>query len=166
MVGKQEIQDQLKESMKEGNEVKTGALRMLLSSISNKEKEKRFQATKEDSGKAEEDLTKESELTEEEIQSLIATEVKKRKEAKEAFEKGGREEAAQKEQQEMELLQVFLPEQMSEEEVEAIVKEVIAETGASSISDMGKVIGSVMGKVKGGADGGMVSAITKKLLEN
>tara|TARA_Y100000310_G_scaffold125815_1_gene124543 strand:+ start:225 stop:725 length:501 start_codon:yes stop_codon:yes gene_type:complete len=166
MVGKQEIQDQLKESMKEGNEVKTGALRMLLSSISNKEKEKRFQVTKQDSGKSEEDLAKESELTEEEIQSLVATEVKKRKEAKEAFEKGGRDEAAQKEQQEMELLQAFLPEQMSEQEVEAVVKEVIAETGASSISDMGKVIGIVMGKVQGKADGGAVSAIAKKLLGN
>mgnify|MGYP000229951290 FL=1 len=145
MVGKQEIQDQLKESMKDGNEVKTGALRMLLSSLSNKEKEKRFKAGKEDSSKTEEDLAKESELTEEEIQSAIATEVKKRKEAKEAFEKGGRDEAAAKEQEELEILQAFLPEQMSEEEVEAIVKEAITETGASSISDMGKVIGIVMG---------------------
>ena len=96
---------------------------------------------------------------------MLFAEVKKRKEAHEAFSKGGREESATKEQQEMELLQAFLPEQMAAEEVEIIVKEVIAETGASSMSDMGKVIKAVMGKVQGKADGAVVSTIAKKLLD-
>ena len=159
MVNKVELQEQLKASMKEGNELKTGVLRMLLSSIFNKEKEKQFQASKESSDSAEE-----VNLTEEEIQSVVATEVKKRKEAAEAFEKGDRPEAAAKEKQELEILEVFLPEQLSEEEIVNIVKEAIAETGASSIQEMGKVMAAAMGKLKGQADGGVVQNIVKSEL--
>ncbi|MDP6703905.1 MAG: GatB/YqeY domain-containing protein [archaeon] len=158
MVSKTELQDQLKAAMKEKDEVKTGALRMLLSSLSNKEKEKQFQAVKQNAEAGE------VVLEEEEIQAVVATEVKKRKEAAEAFEKGGRAEAAAKEKEELEILQAFLPEQLSEEEIADIVKEAIAETSASSMQDMGKVMAAAMGKLKGQADGAVVQNIVKTQL--
>ena len=159
MVSKEELQEQLKSSMKQGKELKTGTLRMLLSSLSNKEKDKQFQASKQNPESTEKVM-----LDEEEIQSVIATEVKKRKEAAEAFEKGERAEAAAKEREELEILQAFLPAQLSAEEVAAIVKEAIAETGALSMQDMGKVMAAVMGKLKGQADGNTVQRIAQNVL--
>ena len=143
---KKQIQDDLKQAMKAGDSLKTGALRMLLAALTNKEKEKG------------------EELADEQIQQVIATEAKKRKEAAEAFEKGGKREMAEQEKRELEILQAYLPEQMGEEEIRKLVKEAIAKTGALSPQDMGKVMAALMPQTKGKADGALVSQIVKEQL--
>jgi len=144
---KKQIQDDLKQAMKAGDSLKTGALRMLLAALTNKEKEKG-----------------QTELSDEGIQQVIATEAKKRKEAAEAFEKGGKREMAEQEKRELEILQAYLPEQMGEEEIRKLVKEAIAKTGALSPQDMGKVMAALMPQTKGKADGSLVSQIVKQSL--
>ena len=144
---KQEIQEELKQAMRERDEVKTGTLRMLLASMLVKEKE----------GTS-------GELTDEKIQDAVIGEVKKRREAIEAFEKGGRPEMAEREKKEMEILQKYLPEQLSSDDVRLLVAEAIKTTGATKAQDMGKVMATLMPKVKGKADGALVSAMVKELL--
>lgn len=140
----------------------------LIAAITNKEKEKRNKLSKQIQETAE--LEKQSQLTDEEILEVIGSEVKKRKEAKEQYEKGARPELAQKEQAELKILSEYLPPQLSEEELLKIVRETIAQLkGASEAKspprvDMGKVIGSVMAKVKGQADGSTVSNLIKNEL--
>lgn len=147
MISKQHIQQELKEALLQRDELKTGTLRMLLAALVNKEKEKG-----------------QGELSEEQVQSIILSEVKKRKEAVEAFTKGGRAEMAEKERKEMEILQKYLPEQLGEDEVRKLVKDAISQTGASKAQDMGKVMAALMPKVKGKADGALLASIVKELL--
>ena len=144
---KQNIQEELKAALLQRDELKTGTLRMLLAALVNKEKEKN-----------------EGPLTEEQTQGVILSEAKKRKEAIEAFTKGGRPEMAEKERKELEILQKYLPEQLAEEEVRKLVEEAIAQTGAATPQDMGKVMAALMPKVKGKADGAFVSALVNELL--
>ena len=158
---KNKIQEEAKNALKSGERVRRLVLNMLLTSVKNKEIEKRTKLSKDN---ITDDLDKKSELTDDEIISVISSEVKKRKEAIEAYQKGGREELAVKELDELEVLKTYLPEQMGEQEVREIVKRVILETGAKDIKEMGKVIGSVMVKVKGKADGSMVSMLVKEEL--
>ena len=93
-----------------------------------------------------------------------ANEIKKSREAIELYEKGGRPELAEKEKKEMEVLQKYLPEQFSEEEIRALVKEAVSKTGAKEMKDMGKVMAELMLKVKGKADAGLISKIVKNSL--
>ncbi|KKS64826.1 hypothetical protein A3A14_04140 [Candidatus Daviesbacteria bacterium RIFCSPLOWO2_01_FULL_43_38] len=109
-------------------------------------------------------ISKGGDLTDADLVSLIQREVKKRKEATESFKAGNRPELALKEEKEAEVLMHYLPEQLSDEELSKIIEEVINETGAASVSEMGKVIGAVMPKVAGKADGGRVSALVKQKL--
>lgn len=104
------------------------------------------------------------EATDEDILEVIGREVKKRRESIELYEKGGRQELADKEKKELELLQTYLPEQMGEEEIEKIVKEAIENTGATSMQDMGKLMGVIMPQVKGKADGNLVNKIVRENL--
>lgn len=104
------------------------------------------------------------EATDEDIIEVIGREVKKRNEAIELYKKGGREELAQKEGEELEILKTYLPEQMSEGEVRKLVEEAIARTGASGMQDMGKVMGTLMPKVKGKADAALVSNLVRESL--
>jgi len=143
---KEQIQSDLKNALRARNELEVSTLRMLLASLINKEKERGL------------------EITDEEAQGILLTEVKKRKEAAEAFAKGGREEMAEKERKEMAILQQYLPEQLAEEEVRKLVKEAIAQTGAKTPQDMGRVMAALMPSVKGRADGAFVSALVKELL--
>ena len=145
---KQDIREDLKEALLQKDELKKGTLRMLLAALVNKEKEKNL-----------------GPLTEEQIQNVILSEVKKRKEATEAFKKGGRPEMAEKERKEMEILQKYLPEQIPEEEIRKLVKEAIEQTGAATSQEMGKVMAALMPKIKGKADGAFVSALVKELLQ-
>lgn len=145
---KQNIQEDLKEAILQKDELKKGTLRMLLAALVNKEKEKNL-----------------GPLSEEQIQSVVLYEVKRRKEATEAFEKGGRPEMAEKERKEMEILQKYLPEQLSEDQVRELVKDAISQTGAVKAQDMGKVMAALMPKVKGKADGAFVSALVKEFLQ-
>ena len=96
---------------------------------------------------------------------VISSEVKKHKESISGFEKGERQDLVEKEKRELEILQKYLPEQISEEEIKEIAKEAIQETGAKEIKDMGKVMADIMPKIKGRADGSQASKIVKELLE-
>lgn len=144
---RQKIQEDVKDALRAGDQVKVGALRMLLASFVNKEK-----------------ANNQEPLTEEMMQEVISSEAKKRREAIEAFEKGGRQEMADKEKEELKILQQYLPEQLPEAKIRELVKEAIAQTGATSVSDMGKVMAALMPNTKGKADGAQVSAIVKELL--
>jgi hypothetical protein len=163
---KHKISQNLKIALKGKREIKVSVLRMLLAAILNKEKEKRYRLNKENPDLGQEELEKESELTEEEITSIISIEAKKRKEAIVAFEKGERKDLAEKEKKELDILKKYLPEQLSEEELYQTIKQVIAETGAKEIKDMGKVMKEVMPRVVGRAHGNQVSDIVKELLKN
>lgn len=159
---KQQLQKELNESLKSGDQAKRLVLGMLMTAVKNKELAKRQQLSKTISDAAE--LEKQSQLMDEEIIETIAGEVKKRKEAAEQFTVGGREELAQKEKSEMNILLTYLPEQLGEDEIRAEVQKTISELGASGNKDMGRVIGAVMAKLKGRVDGGAVSKIVKELL--
>jgi len=151
---KENIQTDLTTSIKEKKEVELSVLRQLFAAFLNKEKEKRFSSKEE----------KDAQLTEEEVQEVVAAEAKKRKEAIEGFEKGGRKESAEKEKKELEILKKYLPEQMAEEELKKLVQEAIEKVGAQELKDMGKIMAELMPKIKGRADGNQVSQIVKELL--
>ena len=143
---KEKLQQDIKDALKSGDSKKRMVLGMVLSAIKNKEIEKR------------------SELGDDDTIAVIASEIKKRKDSVEQFEKGGRPELAEGERQEGEMLMAYMPEQMSDEEVKDEVKKAISSTGALGPKDMGKVIGAVMAKIKGKADGTLVSKIVREEL--
>jgi uncharacterized protein YqeY len=134
------IQAETVTALKAGEKVTVGALRMLTAAIVNKEKELR------------------RELSDDEVREVAAKEVKKRTESIEAFESAGRQELADKEQAEREVLLAYAPEQLTEEQVDALVEDAIASTGASGPQEMGKVMGVVMAGAKGKVDGSVVQA--------
>jgi uncharacterized protein YqeY len=107
---------------------------------------------------------KDMEVTDEVVIDLIKRSIKQRKEAAEGFTQGGNTEAAQKEMDEIKILEKYMPEQMGEDEVKKIVQETIDQMSATQ-SDFGKVMGAVMGKCKGEADGNVVSKVVKDLLQ-
>ncbi|MBI2022885.1 GatB/YqeY domain-containing protein [Candidatus Daviesbacteria bacterium] len=144
----QQLKDELKKAQLKRDEIKVSTLRLLISEINNAR------------------IQKGSELEENDIIAVVKREAKKRKEAIEAYTTGGNTDAAAKEEAELKILEAYLPEEMSEEELTQIVEDVINELGAKSISDMGRVIGGVMGKVEGRADGGRVSAIVRDKLQS
>lgn len=146
---KQKLQEELKLSMLARDEIKTSVLRMALSSLNYYEIQKGgagYQATDED------------------VLSVIQKEVKQRKDSIEQFSNANRKELADKEQKELDILSVYLPEQMSEEELLPLVKEAISQTSATSMQDIGKIMSVLMPKVKGKADGNLVSSLVKKEL--
>lgn len=159
---KQKLQEDLNNSLKSGDQLKRLVLGMVMTAVKNRELTKRTQLSKTTSNTGE--LEKQSQLTDEEVIEVIAGEVKKRKEAMEQFKSGGRDELAQKEKSEMDILLTYLPEQLGEDEIRAEVQKTISEVGATSVKDMGKVIGAAMGKLKGRADGSSVSRLVKELL--
>lgn len=157
---KHKLQEDLNKSLKAGDQLKRLVLGMVMTAIKNREVEKRTKLFKTISDIGE--LEKQGQLTEEEILEVIASEVKKRKESVEQFKAGGRDELAQKEKLEMDILLSYLPEQLGEDEVRAEIQKTIAELGASGPKDMGRVIGAVMAKLKGRVDGGTVSRLVKR----
>lgn len=142
----EQIQKDLTEALKSKNEAIVSTLRLSLSEIHNRQ------------------IEKQAELTEEDIVAVLRKEAKKRQESIEAYEKGGRQELADKEKNELQFLSKYLPQEMSPQELEKIVKEVIGKVGPQGAGDFGKVMGVVMGKVKGQIDGAKVSEAVKKLL--
>ena len=142
----EKIKEDLKSAQLQRDEIRVSTLRLLLSEINNAR------------------ISKGSDLEGSDIISVVQKETKKRKEAAEAFEKGGRIEAAEKEKAELKILQDYLPAQLSTEELTKIVEDSITELGASSPQDMGKVIGVVMSKVGQSADGSAVSNLVKERL--
>lgn len=146
---KQQLKDQLKESMLAKDELRTQVLRFVLSGITY------YEINKGGAG---------YEATEEDVMAVITKEVKQRHDSIEQFEKAGRADLADKEKAELAILETYLPEQMPEEEVRKFVEEAVKTTGASTPQDMGKVMASLMPKVKGKADGGLVSRLVKEAL--
>lgn len=143
---KDKIQSDLNQALKDKKKTEVSTLRLLLSEIHNQE------------------IAKQADLTKEDIIKVLQKEVKKRNESIEAYQKGKRDDLVAKEKEELEILNKYLPQQMSSQELETIIQSVIKETDASSISDFGKVMGAVMGRVKGQADGKAVSESVKKAL--
>jgi uncharacterized protein YqeY len=146
MALKAEIQEAVKIAMKSADALTLSTLRLLLSAVHNEE------------------IRIRKELTTEEIQKTIATLCKQRSEASELFRKGGREELAQKEEAEVAILQRFLPQPLSEEEVTGLIRASIAEAGAKGVQDLGKVMKLVMPRVSGRSDGKRVNEIARALL--
>jgi hypothetical protein len=146
---KKELQEQLKESMLARNALRTSVLRLLLSAINY------YEIQKGGAG---------YEATEEDILSVTQNQAKQRRDSIEEFKKANRQELVDKESKELEILSVYLPAQMGEEEITKLVKEAISEIQATSMADMGKVMGALMPKVKGKTDGNLVSGIVKKEL--
>lgn len=145
---KAQIHQQMTAAMRARDEVPLGALRMLISAIRYKEDELGH------------------ELDDDEVREVAGSQVKKRSESIEAFERAGRSELVQKEQAEREVIAVYAPAQLSEEAVDALVDEAIAATGASSMQQMGQVMGAIMGEAKGKVDGSVVQAKVKARLSD
>jgi hypothetical protein len=161
---KQNIQFSATEALKGGDNFTAGVLRMVLAFIITKEKDKRYKISKEKPELKEEDLIKESGLTDEEAIDVISSEIKKRKDAIVLYEKGNRQELADKEKKEIEILKKYLPEQISKDDLKKIIEESINKTGAKDVKDMGRVMADLMSKVKGKADSSEISRIVKELL--
>ena len=142
----EKIASDLKAAMKSGQRTRVDVLRMIKAQIKNVEIEK---------GRP---------LTEEEEIQVLQSAAKKRKEAIELYEKGGRPELAAKEKEELAIIEAFLPKQLSREEIEAVVAEIVSETGASSLKDLGKVMKEAMGRLRGKADGKVVQEIVRAKL--
>lgn len=143
---KTQVHEQMTNALRAGDKVRLGALRMLAASITNREKELRH------------------ELSDDEVREVAGTEVKKRSESIEAFEAAGRTELAEQERAEREVLQPFAPEQLSEEEVDAMIDEAVSSTAATSIKQMGAVMGAVMASAKGKVDGSVVQRKVRERL--
>jgi uncharacterized protein YqeY len=140
------IEDDLREAMLSRDDPRRDALRLILSSLRSAEKE--LQRPLHD---------------DEELQ-VLQRERKRRVEAAEAFRSGGRAEQAEAEERELSVLQEFMPEPLSEEELEEIVDDVIAEVGATSMRDLGRVMADVMPQIAGRADGSVVTQIVREKL--
>ncbi|MCP6726829.1 MAG: GatB/YqeY domain-containing protein [Patescibacteria group bacterium] len=161
---REQIKVDLKEAMLAREEEKVTTLRLLFASVQNKEKENRYALSKKNPDATSQQLDKESQLSSEELLDIIGGEVKKRREAIEAFKKGGRQEMADKEKRELDILAAYLPAQLSEQEIAVLVTKVITEVGAADIKDMGKVMAQLSQETKGKADGALVSRIVKEQL--
>ena len=145
---KEKLHSDLTEAIRSRDEITSGTIRMVLTAITNEEvagKEARV-------------------LSDDEVITVLSREGKKRREAAEAFENAGRADKAALEKSEGEVIAKYLPAQLSEADIVAIIAEAIASTGAAGPADMGKVMGAVKPKIAGKADGGVVSALVKAAL--
>ena len=143
---KEQVRERTTAAMKSGDKVTVGALRMLSAAITNREK----------------DLG--HELSDDEVREVAGKEVKKHAESIEAFEKAGRQELVDKERAEQEAVSGYAPTQLTEEQVDALIEEAFAETGAIAPGDFGRVMGVVMGRAKGQVDGATVQRKVKERL--
>ncbi len=143
----EKIEKDLKESLKSGDKNRLSILRMVKSAVKNKE------------------IEKGDPLTDEDIQAVFRSFSKKAGESIEQFSRAGRDELAEKEKAELAVLQEYLPKQLGEEDIRKAVRDVIDETGAAGVKDMGRVMKAVMSKLKGQADGRLVNNLVKETLE-
>jgi uncharacterized protein YqeY len=142
----EDMEQDLKEAMLEHDSERRDALRLLLASLRSAEKELQRP------------------LSEDEELQVLQRERKRRVEAAEAFREGGRDEQAQKEERELAVLEEFMPEPLTEDELEEIIDDVIAEVGATSLRQLGRVMADVMPQVAGRADGSTVSQLVREKL--
>ncbi|EWG09806.1 GatB/YqeY domain-containing protein [Cytobacillus firmus] len=140
------LNEDMKQAMRNKEKEKLTVIRMIKASLQN------------EAIKLGEDLNEEQELT------VLSREVKQRKDSLHEFEKAGREDLVEKIRTELQYVELYMPKQLSEDEVSKIVAETIAETGASSKADMGKVMAAIMPKVKGKADGSLINKLVQQHL--
>lgn len=147
---KEKLNEDMKQAMKdkEAGKIRLSVIRMVRANIKNTE------------------IDRKKELTEEEVLDVLAKEVKMRRDAMDEFQKANRTDLVEALEQEVAILMTYLPQQMTEEEVRAVVAGAIQETGAVSPKEMGKVMAALMPKVKGRADGKLVNSIVKELLNS
>ena len=145
---KEKLQNDLTSAMRARDEIKSSTIRMILTSIKNEEV----------SGKEARDLS------DAEVITVLSREAKKRREAAEAFDQAGAKDRADQERAEGVVIAEYLPKQLSEDEVKALIAQAIAETGANSPAQMGLVMKSLQPKTAGKADGGLVSSLVKAAL--
>ncbi len=160
---KDKIKEDLKRAMQEKDKLKLSVLRMVSSAVFNKEKDNRAKLSK--TSEEESKLDELSKLTDEEVIEVISSEVKKRKDSIEQYEKGGRPDLAGNEKKELKILMDYMPEQISEDEIRKIVKEKMEELGISSLQETGKLMGAIMPQFKGKTDGNMVNKIVQEELK-
>ncbi|NOY63922.1 MAG: GatB/YqeY domain-containing protein [Nitrospirae bacterium] len=141
------IEADLRESLKSANKTKVSVLRMIKASIKNRE------------------IDKGSPLTDEEIIEVLVSLVKQRRESIEEFRRAGRNDLVKQEEEELSILQSYMPEQLSEEELVNLIRAAIEEAGATSPRDMGKVMKLIMPRVKGRADGKVVNQKVREILQ-
>lgn len=147
------IKDQLTEDMKqamkdrENGKLRLSVIRMVRSNIKNVE------------------INDKKDLTDDEVLAVLMKEVKMRQDSLEEFQKAGRSELVAQAEEEIKILKKYLPEALSDEELKGIVAEVVAEVGATTMKDMGKVMPAVMAKTKGRADGKRINAMVRELLK-
>jgi uncharacterized protein len=146
-----DINHALKDAMKARDERRVSTLRLVNSALKNADIEARGQ--------------NKGPLGDDELLALLAKMIKQRQESIELYEKGGRAELAQQERDEIAIIAAYLPKQMSDAEVQAAVTQAIAESGASSMKDMGKVIATLKGRYAGRMDFGKISPLVKELLQ-
>ena len=143
---KERITEDMKGAMRAGEKERLGTIRLVLAAIKQREVDERIT------------------LDDGQVLAVLEKMIKQRKESITQFESGGRADLVAKEQAELAILQVYLPAQMSEAEIDALIAAAVASTGASSIKDMGKVMGIVKAQAQGKADMGAVSARIKQKL--
>jgi uncharacterized protein YqeY len=141
-----EIEDEIKEAMKARDAERRDALRLIVNALKSSEKELQRP------------------LSDEEELQVLQRERKRRVEAAEAFRSGGHEDRAEAEERELAILEEFMPEPLSEDEIEDIVDDAIAEVGATSMADLGRVMADVMPQIAGRADGSVVSQLVREKL--
>lgn len=141
------LNEDMKQAMKSQDKFKLSVIRMVRAAIKNIE------------------IDTKRTLDDNEVLDVLNREIKQRKDSLQEFEKAGRDDLAETVKAEIAILSDYMPQQLSEEEVKAIVQQTIQETGASSKADMGKVMGALMPKVKGRADGKLVNQLVQQLLQ-
>jgi hypothetical protein len=146
MALKERITEDMKAAMRSGEKERLGVIRMITSAIKQREVDERIT------------------LDDSQVMSVLEKMIKQRKESLVQFQAGNRPDLADKEGAEITLLQTYLPSQLSEQELDALIQEAITSTGAASVKDMGKVMGIIKGKAQGRADMGTVGAKIKAKL--
>lgn len=141
-----QLNDAMKEAMKAKDSLRLNAIRLIKTAVKNREIEAR------------------QELGDQDVIAVLSSLVKQRKESAQVYREGGRPELAQKEEQELAVIQGFLPEQLDEAGINAVIEAAVAETAAASMKDMGKVMKIVSAKTLGRADGKLVSELVKARL--
>jgi uncharacterized protein len=144
---KEKLSADYKEAMKARDKLRVSTIRLILAEVKNAE------------------IAKRGELDEEELGAVIAREARRRREAIEEFGKGGRQDLVDKETYELSVIEAYLPQQLSPDEVRSLAEEAIREVGAGSPADIGKVMGKLMPQLKGRADGKQVNQMVREMLQ-
>jgi uncharacterized protein len=167
MTLKEQLNTHLHEAMRSGDERRRTTLRMVLAAIRNAEiapSQGLAEEAESDSDIVAIEAIPRQDLTDEQVEALLRKEVKQRRDSIDAFRKGNRQDLIDKEQAEIEILQVYLPAQMSREEIEVVAREVVAETGATGPGDKNKVMPVLMKRLAGKAEGRTINEVVTELL--